>query len=205
MYEGVYFQLRLQLPAGDGFADWTRQVLLGQRERLASVPGFAGLDVGDEDLLTCEAGPAVLPATATVADLILHLRSGADPASVLVEIVEWGEGARAFVHGFLLDWDAYREYRLPLVYAATAAAALGGNGHVSLLGEAADDEAADDEDDDDYEDDYEDVAIFADVTGGQIQISEPDPEDLTVADLVARFGEVGADEAYERMLAGRLA
>ena len=199
MYEGVYFQLRLRLSPGDNFTAWTRQPLLGQRERLASVPGFADLDVGDDDLLTCETGPAVLPATATVADLILHLRSDPDPDGLLAEIVAWGEDGRAFVHGFLLDWDACREYRLPLVYAAAAAAPLGGTGHVSLLGEAADDYEDEDEDDD-----YEDVAIFVDVTSGQILISEPDPDDLTVADLVARFGEVGADEAYERMLARRL-
>ncbi|HEX9030310.1 MAG TPA: hypothetical protein VF834_00610 [Streptosporangiaceae bacterium] len=192
MYEGVYFQLRLQLPPGHSFADWTRQVLLHQRERLAPVPGFADLDTGDDDLLGGTA-PGILPPTATVSDLVIHLRSDPDPGRLLVEIGAWGEDGLAFVHGFLLDWDTYREYRLPLIYAAAAAAALAGTGHVSLLGEAA--EADDDED-------YEDVAIFTDVAEGQLTISEPDPGELTVTDLVARFGEVGADEAYERMLSG---
>ncbi len=64
-----------------------------------------------------------------------------------------------------------------------------------MIGEAADADAQD-------EDDYEDVVIFTDISGERITIAEPAPEDLAVDELVERFGEVGADDAYDRMLAG---
>ncbi|MFF8512814.1 hypothetical protein ACF064_32550 [Streptomyces sp. NPDC015492] len=116
----------------------------------------------------------VLPRGATVGDLLAHLTSSGVAGGV-VEYLPHDEDRALVMHGFLPDYDAYREYRLPMIYAGSAASGSGGRGSVSFIGAA----------------DGEYVVTFADFSGGVARISEPDPQDLTEQDLSRRFR--GAD------------
>lgn len=132
---------------------------------------------GDPAVWFATAG--TLPRSATVGDLLAHLRSpGIDGG--LVEFPA-AEDTTVVIHGFLPDYDAYREYRLPMIYAASAAGQLGGRGTVSFLGPS----------------DGEYVVTFADVNGTSVEISEPDPQDLIEDELTERFGGTDLDSLYD--------
>jgi hypothetical protein len=124
------------------------------------------------------AGP--LPQSATVGDLLAHLqRPGIEHG--FVEVLT-RDATAVVIHGFLPDYHAYRDYRLPMIYAGVAASRLGAEGTVSFLGST---------DDNDY------VTTFADFQDGTTQMSEPDPQDLGAQRLEERFG--GSDfEAVHR-------
>ena len=118
-----------------------------------------------------------LPRTATVGDLLDHLRSPGIEDGTVEFLAHTGDAA--IVHGLLPTYDAYREYRLPLIYAGAAAGILGAAGTVSFLGES----------------EGEFVATFADYADTVIKLMEPDPQNLVEAELVERFGGIDVDEA----------
>ncbi len=86
--------------------------------------------------------------------------------------VDRGGDRELLVGGRVADYDAYREYRLPLIYAGTAATRLGASGSVSFLGDTGD----------------EFVALFVDFDAGAVTIAEPDPQNLTEEGLAERLG-----------------
>jgi hypothetical protein len=219
----IYFHIRLTFPTPESIPLWKERVLLAQREYLEPVPGFAGIDMGDDDLLGAEitvlqentlndalrylenvgfpfdrtrivewqntvrdgepaiqfvlAGP--LPRSATVGDLLTHLQqSGIE--SGFIEVLT-ADATAMVIQGFLPDYDAYREYRLPMIYAGVAASQLGAEGTVSFLGPGEDTEY---------------VATLADFQDGAIAISEPDPQDLVEETLVERFGGIDFEAVY---------
>ncbi|WP_030756607.1 MULTISPECIES: hypothetical protein [unclassified Streptomyces] len=184
MSQGIYFHLRLRFRTREGLSRWQEQALLAQRARLAPVPGFAGIDMGDDDLLGGE--PRRLPRNATVGDLLAHVRSELANERGFVEILtnsadaDADAGAVVAMHGFLPDYDSYRDHRLPMIYAGAAASRLGGEGTVSFLGPA----------------DGEYVVTFADFADSVIRISEPDPQDLRERELTERFGGIAVDDVY---------
>jgi hypothetical protein len=135
---------------------------------------------GEPAVWFAEAGP--LPRDATVSDLLSYLADDADPDDVRTEVVSAADDPRVLVHGLLHSYDAFREYRLPLVYAA--AAALGATGAVSFLGDT----------DDEF------VALFVDFTPDGVRIAQPDPQDLDPAGLAERFG-YDIDTVYARWTA----
>jgi hypothetical protein len=129
---------------------------------------------GEPAIWFAQAG--ALPRTATVGDLLDHLRSpGIEDGTVEFRA---HTGAAVLVHGLLPTYDAYREYRLPLIYAGAAAGTLGAAGTVSFLGES----------------EGEFVATFADCADTLIKIAEPDPQNLVEAELAERFGGIDIDE-----------
>ncbi|MER7825716.1 hypothetical protein ABTX85_24515 [Streptomyces sp. NPDC096097] len=186
MSQGIYFHLRLRFPARESLSHWKEHVLLAQREQLEPVPGFDGIDMGDDDLLGEE--PRTLPRNATVGDLLAHMQSELANERGFVEILQNGAdadadadaGAVVAMHGFLPDYDSYRDHRLPMIYAGAAASRLGGEGSVSFLGPA----------------EGEWVVTFADFTDSAVRISEPDLQDLGERELTERFGGIAVDDVY---------
>jgi hypothetical protein len=122
-----------------------------------------------------------LPRSATVGDLLAHLQSPGIEHGLVEGLTSDAAAAAVVIHGFLPDYDAYREYRLPMIYAGVAASQLGAEGTVSFVGPTPGD--------------Y--VVTFADFHDATIAISEPDPQDLTEEGLVERFGGIDF-EAYYR-------
>jgi hypothetical protein len=114
-----------------------------------------------------------LPRTATVGDLLTYLQSPGITDG-LVEAIS-SDDVTVLIHGFLPNYDAYRDYRLPMVYAGAAASQLGAEGTVSFVGPGEEPEY---------------VATFADFHHGATTISEPDVQDLTDAGLAERFGGI---------------
>ncbi|MFJ9968461.1 hypothetical protein [Streptomyces avermitilis] len=131
---------------------------------------------GEPAVWFAEAG--TLPRSAKVSDLLAHLQSPGI-AGGLVESPTTGDTA-VVIHGFLPDYDTYREYRLPMIYAGSAASQLGGRGTVSFLGPS----------------DGEYVVTFADFDGASIEIFEPDPQDLIDEELSERFDSMDWEGLY---------
>ncbi|MFE6814473.1 hypothetical protein [Streptomyces sp. NPDC057675] len=221
---GIYFHMRLEFRTAADRDRWTDAGLATQRDSLADAPGFASLDLGDDDLLggelsvagqthldralayldeidfsldeelitgcsayfTIDGQPAVriltagvLPRGATVGDLLDHL-SSSGVAGGIVEYLAQDEDTALTVHGFLPDYYTYRDYRLPMIYAGSAASRWGARGSVSFVGPA----------------DGEYVVTFADFSGGSAEISEPDPQDVTERDLSRRFRGIDRETLY---------
>jgi len=124
---------------------------------------------GEPAVWFAEAGP--LPRTADVAALLAYLDSGGDGEATAVTM-DSGSETELLIGGRAVDYDAYRTYRLPLIYAGTAATRLGATGSVSFLGDCGD----------------EFVALFVDFDAGTVTIDEPDPQNLTEVGLTERFG-----------------
>jgi hypothetical protein len=131
---------------------------------------------GNPGVVFVEAGP--LPRSTTVGDLLTHLQSPGIENG-LFEVLP--SDAAVVIHGYLPDYDAYRDYRLPIVYAGAAASRLGAEGTVSFVGPGEEPEY---------------VATFADFHDGATTISEPDPQDLTDEGLVERFGGIDFEAVY---------
>ena len=220
----IYFHLRLRFPTTERILMWQECVLLAQYEYLESVSGFDSIAMGDDDLLgheitvtqvstleealtylehdgfhyidrtrIIEWGSTVqdgeegiqiveagtLARSATVGDLLAHLQSPSIENG-LVEALP-SDSVAVVIHGFLPNYDAYREYRLPMIYAGAAACQLGAAGSISFVGPGE-------------EPDY--VATFADFEDGAMDISEPDPQDLSDEELVERFGGIDFETVY---------
>lgn len=143
-----------------------------------------------------ESGPAIrfvlagpLAREATVDDLLRYLElsatSGQEFFRVDISAEAEASEVEVVVHGTFSNYDAYRDYRLPLLYAAAAAGTVGGTGQLSFGGD----------------DDGEFVALFVDIDSEEISISEPDPQNLTAADWMERLGGYNANAAeYEAWL-----
>jgi hypothetical protein len=85
------------------------------------------------------------------------------------------------VYGRVADYDAFRAYRLPLIYAGMAGARLGATGTVSFMGDTS----------------GEFVTLSVDFLADRIEIREPDPQDLTaVAAKAGLWGNHGYEAAY---------
>lgn len=130
------------------------------------------VDEGMEAILIEEAGP--LRRDADVAELLAYLRRAADEGTEFVAVAATEGGAT--LRGFLSSYDEYRNHRMPLVYGIAAAAALGGGGRLTLLGESQ----------------GEFVSLFVDVDGDALTIAEPDPQNLDEEDWDERLGGVAA-------------
>lgn len=124
---------------------------------------------GQPAIWFAEAGP--LPRTADVAALLAYLDSGGDGEATAVAM-DTGSERELLIGGRVAGYDGYRTYRLPLIYAGTAATRLGASGSVSFLGDRGD----------------EFVALFVDFDAGAIGIDEPDPQNLTEEGLTERLG-----------------
>jgi hypothetical protein len=109
---------------------------------------------------------------ADVGDLLAYLRLAADEGKEFVEVTASESGVT--LRGFLGSYDAYRDHRLPIAYAAVAAGVEGGGGTVTFLGEA----------------EGEFVATFVDVEGETITVQDPDPQNLDEEDWELRLGGV---------------
>jgi hypothetical protein len=125
---------------------------------------------GEPAIRFVEAGP--LPRDATVADLLGYLSEASAAGREFIEIQTISEGSEIELRGMLSSYEAYRDHRLPLLYAAAAAGALGGHGQLSFGGES----------------DGEFVVLFVDVDGDHTTISEPDPQDVYEDDWEVRLG-----------------
>lgn len=121
---------------------------------------------------------------ADVGDLLAYLRLAADEGQEFVEVTASESGVT--LRGFLGSYDAYRDHRLPIAYAAVAAGVEGGGGTVTFLGEA----------------EGEFVATFVDVEGEAITVQDPDPQNLDEEDWELRLGglaRLGSDyEAWAK-------
>lgn len=143
-----------------------------------------------------DSGPAIrfvlagpLARDATVADLLryLELSAGAGQEFFRVDICAEADASEVevVVHGTFSTYDAYRDYRLPLLYAAAAAGTVGGTGQLNFGGD----------------DDGEFVALFVDIDSEHISINEPDPQNITEADWMERLGGYNANAVeYEAWL-----
>jgi hypothetical protein len=123
------------------------------------------------------AGP--LPRSTTVGDLLIHLQQPGIEHGYVEQLT--GDPAAVMIHGFLPDYDAYRDYRLPMIYAGMAASRLGAEGTVSFLGPT---------DDGDY------VTTFADFQESTGVINEPDPQDLVEEELMECFCGIDFEAVY---------
>lgn len=226
MTEGIYVRVELEVPEEQQRA-FRAAVLRAQHDLLVGVPRFKAIDMGDDDLLGCgvtvrgettlegalkhvrglvdparierwsrvvdEGKDAVLieergalRRDADVADLLAHLRLGTEEGREHVEVTS--EGGRITLRGVLGSYDEYRTYRMAIVYAARAAGAHGGTARVTFLGDS----------------EGEFVALFVEVDGEAVEISEPDPQNLTEEDWEERLGGVAAlDEAHAAWLKKR--
>jgi hypothetical protein len=215
MKQGIYFRMEVALAETSA---WEKSVLAEQLDKLREVEGFDGLDMGDDDLLggeitvkgqTTKEGAlefleqsgldadsdAEIEATATeidgepaitlfskgplardasVADLLAYLTAAADEATEVIR-----EGGIVVARGFLSDYDAYRSYRLPIVYSVGAARDHGAAGRVTFFGES----------------DGEFVATLVDSDGTDIEIREPDPQNMTEDDWNDRLPDLEAIDA----------
>lgn len=146
-------------------------------------------EVDGEPWLRIVTGGA-LPRDATVGQLLDLLVAGDEFVELTAtpDTAPAGPAVTVVLRGVLDGYDAFREHRLPLLYAAAAAGALGGTGRLSFIGDT----------DDEF------VALLIDIDGPATSIAEPDPQNLTEEDWQDRLGDFDLTAArHAAWLAGR--
>ncbi|MFE4583185.1 hypothetical protein [Streptomyces chartreusis] len=109
-----------------------------------------------------------------VSALLDHLRANPAPTLLRVNCISLDDHDNVVASGVFRDYDAYREYRLPLIFAAVAAKEIGGRGHVSFFGV----------------DGMEPVALFCDFNQNGVEVNEPDIQEAVAWKVHERFDAI---------------
>ncbi|MFG2196723.1 hypothetical protein [Streptomyces sp. NPDC048639] len=118
-----------------------------------------------------------------VSALLDHLRVNPAPDLLEVNRLSLSDHGDIVVNGSFRDYDAFCDYRLPLIFAGASAKECDGSGHVSFFGV----------------EDMTPVSLFFDFDRDGIAINEPDVQDAMEWNLHERFESVElTDEGLRR-------